>query len=349
MIRVGVVGAGLIGKERLTALRTLIEQGCPIKVSGVFDASPDLCQKTAAEFRLPALSSLDDLLNTSPDWVMVALPHDVAVSAAETALCAGTKVLLEKPMGRDLTEAARLLAAGGDRLWIGFNYRFYQGISRAFRDIQSGRFGDLISIDFLLGHGCFPGQEKTWKLDGQRSGGGCLIDPGVHMLDLCIQIAPSSLTVKGGSSWQGFWKTGIEEDVSLVLSSGSFSINLRVSIVHWKSTLRMCINGTDAYGVVNGRNRTYGNQSYVVGPRWGWRSAPNQAASEVTEVESDGIDVFTRETEALLFPEKVSEAWPHPGTAKEGYAVMQLLDDIRKALRLRRNFAIEGESGKQQT
>ena len=101
----------------------------------------------------------------------------------------------------------------------------------------------------------------------------------------------------------------------------------------------MKISGTDAYGVVSGRNRSYGKQSYVVGPRWGWRSAFSQSASEVTEVETDGMDVFTREMEALLFPSEATGTWPYPATAKEGYAVMRLLDNIRELLGLRREFS----------
>jgi predicted dehydrogenase len=344
MIRVGVVGAGLIGQERLAALAALARRGKPTEVLGVYDASPDLCRKTASTYGITAIPTLDALLETRPDWIFVALPHDVAVPITIAALASGASVLLEKPMGRDMSEATALMKAGGDRLRIGFNYRFYEGIAKAFNDVKAGRFGDIISVDFLLGHGCSPGQEKTWKLNDERAGGGCLIDPGVHLLDLCLQLAPAGLTVAGGRSWNGFWKTGIEEDVSVILSAGSFAINLRVSIVHWRSALRMSICGTEGYGTVTGRNRSYGNQSYTFGPRWGWRSAPSQVASEVTEVETDGIDVFTHETEALLFPDQVPQNWPSPATASEGLAVMNLLDAIRVELNLRRAYERKGTS-----
>ena len=61
----------------------------------------------------------------------------------------------------------------------------------------------------------------------------------------------------------------------------------------------MRINGTDGYGIVTGRNRSYGKQQYTIGKRWGWREAESQAASEVVELVDDGLDVFKRETEAL--------------------------------------------------
>jgi predicted dehydrogenase len=340
MIRVGVIGAGLIGRERLLAVKRLAEEKCPVQIASIFDANAELCQKSAEEFDAPGFLNLDGLLASKPDWVVVALPHDTAVRVARSALKSGASVLLEKPMGRDLHEAHQLLEEGGERLRIGLNYRYYPGIRRALQDARAGRFGKLVAIEIILGHGCGPGQEKTWKLEEERAGGGCLIDPGIHLLDLCMLLAPDGLKVTGGTSWSGFWNTGIEEDVSLVLSAKEVSVTLQISIVRWLSEFRMCIRGVDGYGMVTGRNRSYGPQKYVVGSRWGWRSAVSQAASEVLEVESDGMDVFVQETKALLFPEEEGQQlWPRPATATDGLRIMTLLDEIRLHLGLRRIYS----------
>ena len=60
MIRVGVVGAGLIGRERLIAIRTLKAQGKQVELSGIVDANDALREKTAAEFAVPAFSNLEE-------------------------------------------------------------------------------------------------------------------------------------------------------------------------------------------------------------------------------------------------------------------------------------------------
>jgi predicted dehydrogenase len=344
VIRVAVIGAGLIGKERLDAIRGLRSAGRPVELVGVFDADVTVCRAAAERYGTMPLDSIAAVLAARPDWAMIALPHDTAVQVAEQVLRAGVKVLLEKPMGRDLAEAERLLQIGGDRLKIGFNYRFFRGIEKAVTDVRSGRLGELVSVEFELGHGCAPGQEKTWKLDPVRAGGGCLIDPGVHLLDLCLRLAPQGLKPVGGASWSGFWKTGIEEEVSLILDAGSFCMKVRVSVVSWRSTFHMRINGTNGYATVTGRNRSYGPQVYTVGKRWGWREAQSQAASEVIEIEDDGLDVFERETEALLFGEKAEGEWPAIATAEEGFAVMNLLDEVRQLLQLRRSYAEPGLS-----
>jgi predicted dehydrogenase len=347
MIRVAVIGAGLIGRERLLAVRELARQGQPVQLSGIYDANRPLCEAAAAEFDAPAFTGVEELLRDPPDWVAIALPHDTAVEVTLAALEHGAKVLLEKPMGRDLHEARQLFEAGGDRLRIGFNYRFFPGIRRAIQDARRGAFGRLIAINFVLAHGGSPGQEKTWKLDPTRAGGGCLIDPGVHLLDLCLLLTSGQIDVVGGTSWAGFWNTGIEEEVQLLLRTpDGTSLSVQVSIVRWRSTFSLTIHGEDGYGEVLGRNRSYGPQTYRTGQRWGWRSAPNQAASEVLAVESDGLDVFAAETRALLFPStSPEEAWPAPCTAAEALAVMELLDKIRGTLGLQREYAVTSLAG----
>jgi len=339
MIRVGVIGAGLIGRERLTALSALQAEGKPVSIVGIHDADADLCASAGAEFATRAHATLESLLREEPDWMMVALPHDSAAQVAAEALNRGASVLMEKPMGRDLKEAESLLQLGGDRLRVGFNYRFYKGISQSILDIRRGRFGKIVSIEFVLGHGCAPGQERTWKLDETRAGGGCLIDPGVHLLDLCCQLAPDGLRPVGGSSWAGFWNTGIEEEVSAILQASGYSINLRISLVQWRSMFFMRINGTDGYGIVTGRNRSYGKQQYLTGTRWGWREAASQAASEIVELEDGGNDVFKHETEALLFGSESGPDWPRIATAHDALGVMKLLDEIRACLGLRRDYS----------
>jgi predicted dehydrogenase len=347
MIRVGVVGAGLIGKERLLAIQQLAAEGLPVELAGVCEANPEISAAVADKFQTPVFQKLEDLLRLAPDWFIVALPHDTAVPAALTILGRGHSVLLEKPLGRDLVEARKLFLAGGDRLRVGFNYRFFAGVRRALQDARQGAFGQLIAADFVLGHGGSPGQETTWKLDAQRSGGGCLIDPGVHLLDLCLLLAPQNFHVAGGTSWSGFWNTGIEEDVRLLLrTADGLSVSIQVSIVRWRSTFSMTLHGTEGYGVVTGRNRSYGPQTYQRGPRWGWREARDQASSEKLILTSNGLDVFKDEMKALLFPDAFAgDLWPPPCTAGKALDAMELLDRIRQQLGLPRRYSEESLNG----
>ena len=341
MTRVAIIGAGLIGRERALALQNLANEELAVQLVGICDSNRTLVESASKEFGAPGFRDVDELLRLDPDWVVVALPHDTAVSVTLEILKRGHSVLMEKPMGRDLCEARRLFEAGGERLRIGFNYRFFSGVRHAILDARRGTFGQLIAANLVLGHGCSPGQEKTWKLDAERAGGGCLIDPGVHLLDLCLLLAGQKIEICGATSWDGFWKTGIEEDAQLLLrGSDGLSVSVQISIVRWRSTFNLSIHGVDGYGIVTGRGRSYGPQTYRTGPRWGWQSAKSQAESERLVVESDGLESFTAETRALLFPAASDEPpWPGPCTAVEALAAMELLDRIRERLALSRQFS----------
>jgi predicted dehydrogenase len=334
MISVAVIGVGLIGRERLSAIASLRRSGRPVVLAGLYDANSQQAQKTANEFDTAAYPSLDALLAAQPDWVVVCLPHDAAVPIALRCLAGGAHVLLEKPMGRTLAEARQLFEAGGDRLHIGFNYRYFGGIRRALQDARAGLFGDLIGATMVLGHGGSPGQEKTWKLDPVRAGGGCLIDPGVHLLDLCHLLVPQGLDVAGAATWNGFWNTGVEEDVQLLLKGPSFAICTQISIVRWRSTFRFEVHGRDGYGVVTGRGRSYGPQHYRTGRRWGWQTAANQEASEIAVLEDPCTDSFLLEMTDLFWPNTEATAWPPPSTAAEALTVMETLDRIQAQLGL---------------
>lgn len=346
-IRIAIFGAGLLGRERLKAVRTLRKRGRDVVVGGVYDPFLGDVAKFKADFpEVPVYRDEAALWADKPEWVIVATPHDSAPDITLHALAKGHKVLLEKPMGRGMSEA-ELIVAGEKypgQLWIGFNYRFFEGLSAALRDLRAGLFGKLISINMLLGHGHQPGAEKSWKLDPIKAGGGCLIDPGIHLLDLCHYFCGPDVKAVGGKSFSGFWNTGVEEECNLILDGGNdVSVNLQVSIVRWRSTMRIELHGTDGYAIITGKNRSFGPQKYVRGKRWGWLEGGTQADSEQTILETTGEDVFADELDAMVFPDPSKIA--QPCDAKEGLASMRLLADCRRVMGLEDGPGKESEDG----
>lgn len=323
---IGVIGCGLIGRARLGAIRTLRDRGRRLEVVGVYDPYLRDPAAFAAEWAVRVHPRVDALLSARPDWVVIATPHDTAVDLAVTCLDDGRSVLLEKPLGRTVAEAERVVAAvrAPARLRVGFNYRFFTGVQAALLDLRAGRFGQIVSIAMELGHGCHPEIVHTWKLDPVRAGGGCLIDPGIHVLDLARLMSGDRLCVRHAERWDGFWKTGIEEECHLLFDGGGFPVNVQVSIVRWRSTFGIRINGTDGYGLVEGRNQSYGAQTYVRGRRWAWRSGLNQRDTEELVTRDANDDVFAKELEAVVFPEP--RAPIAACTAEEGLATMRLYE-----------------------
>ena len=152
-----------------------------------------------------------------------------------------------------------------------------------------------------FGHGGGPGQ-GSWKLDPVRAGGGVLIDPGIHLLDIITRLEGHPPKFVGGVAWSGFWNTGIEEDVHFIAAGSTSPVyDVKVSIVRWRSLFRLEVHGLEGYGIVEGRGRSYGPQRYLRGPRWGWQNHKSQMEAEELVVETDGTDVFIEEMRTLLF------------------------------------------------
>lgn len=341
-MKIAVIGGGLIGMERLNSLTALTEkyESQAVKITCVVDPDVGRLDKIKDQFSCEVSTHLDDALSTSPDWVFICTPHDSVLNIAKLCLSRQSSVLIEKPLGRTLKECDQILALvpNESQLAVGFNYRFYPGIHAAITDALNGEFGELISVNMVLGHGNSPGMEKSWKLDPIKCGGGALIDPGVHLLDLALLLAKDGgLEVVGGKTWSGVWNTGIEEEIHVVLKSQSDTIfNIQASLNRWRSTFRLEINGTKGYAVVDGRGRSYGPQTYRKGQKWGWQSGKNQSESEIVVVDSHPAnDSFTDETANILGLNSVQS----DGSSKinacnthEGRNVMCLLDQIRVKL-----------------
>ncbi len=333
-IKILIVGFGLIGQERFKSITNLKKKGRNIELIGVFDPFFKDQDKFIKEHKINFVDNLKSGFELNPDWVFVATPHDDAVKITKIALKKDFNVLVEKPLGRNYKEAMEVFKCveRKDQLWVGFNYRFFEGINQALRDLQKGKFGNLISINILMGHGGKPEDKQTWKLDPIKAGGGCLIDPGIHLLDICSLIFNHQIEIQSGLQWKGFWKTGIEEETHFLFKSKNAIINFQVSVVKWRSTFRMEINGDKGYGIINGRNRSYGEQKYITGERWGWQKGGKQDESEKIVCIAANEDSFEKEIDALLFAKKAKNEIK-PCSGKEAVALMKLLDDCREMLK----------------
>lgn len=331
-MKVAVLGYGLIGKERVQALQALRMEGLPIASIAVCDPYAPGEREALEKNGIIWCETLEDMLGLTPDWVIIATPHDVVATAADKILPSGARILIEKPFGRSLAEAEDLSAQMRfpEQIFVGFNYRFMPGIAALLADVRAGRFGSLISVHVVLGHGGTPGLEKGWKFDPVKAGGGCLIDPGIHLLDLCQCLFPT-LTLSHLHAWRGFWKTGIEEEAHLILHGGSTIVNMQVSVVRWRSNFVFEVHGTEGYGIVTGRGRSYGPQRYRRGRRWGWQSGVSQEQSEEEICVSDCKESFRDELRALFQGVSKSQE-PHPCSAGEALEVMRLYQNCLEKL-----------------
>lgn len=335
-MKIAIIGAGLIGCERIEAINLISAHNNEISISSVFDANPETLSKVQQKYKVNTVSSVSDAMNLKPDWVFIATPNDVVKDIAKQAFEVGANVLMEKPFGRSLAEAEEIIKLKPPqcKLNIGFNYRFFAGIEAALRDARAGKFGKLISVNLILGHGNSPGMEKSWRFNPAK-GGDCSTDLGVHLFDLISQLSSGNVSVDYAKSWSGFWNTGIEEEAHMMLSDEAGTIfNAQVSFNRWKSTFRLEINGTEGYSIVENRGRSYGPQSYRTGVRWGWLSGKSQAESEILVVDKNNcMDSFIKETIAVLGLENIMPSLQAPCNHIEARNTMSLLEQVRNKIK----------------
>jgi predicted dehydrogenase len=293
----GVLGYGLVGKQRVEDALAF-----GILPQDIYVMDP-LKQMSGFNTGINSLST-SKFSAMNFENVIVATPHDVATDWALHFLSSGARVLLEKPMGRNLFEAQKLAEHKLTKnLSLGFNYRHMEGIKKLRALIRDGSLGELSRIRIELGHGGSPQDINSWKLDPIKCGGGALLDPGIHIIDLLLHLNSAlagDISIGGGVSWKGFWKTGIEETVSINGKLRGIPFVLDVSVVAWRTRFNVEILGTEGYAELSGRGRSDGPQKLISGKRWGWLEGKSQKDSEVLLFSNPIDNSFRIETSAWL-------------------------------------------------
>jgi predicted dehydrogenase len=298
-----ICGVGLIGSQRL---RAALDAGLDSKRIYALEVSTTSLVNLA-KYQIPEsniFSNKNKLNGLNPTHVVVAMPHLVSTPIAREFLEKGCKVLLEKPLARTLREAfAFENSAFAQNLSLGFNYRFMAGIRKLRESLLKSELGEVISVKIELGHGGKPEDEMSWKLDPKIAGGGALIDPGIHILDLLVYLFRAdekNFMLNGVTDWKGFWQTGIEEIVYLNGKINNTIFQLSSSIVSWKTKFGIEVLGTDGYFTVSGRGRTDGPQIITKGKRWGWMTSNSQSESEISEMVMEKDNSIELETKSWL-------------------------------------------------
>jgi predicted dehydrogenase len=260
-LRVGIVGCGFVGRKRAAALGQ-------DELVASFDVDAGAASSLAAEFGGTVSASLDELLDAGADVVVAAVTHDRLAETACMALAAGAHVLVEKPAGIGSVDVARVqeaAAAAGRMVKVGFNHRFHPGIERAIADATSGRYGPILHLRARYGHGGRLGYEREWRTRPAVSGGGELVDQGMHLLDLSHALL-GPLPLQAALLRTSYWETEVEDNAVVVLGerdAGPWAM-FHVSWTEWKNLFSLEIFCRTAKLQVDGLAGSYGSQRLTV-------------------------------------------------------------------------------------
>ena len=182
--RIGFLGIGWIGRHRMAAM---LATGA-IEAAFVCDAAADaVAEALTLAPGARGVASLDEMLAQSPDGVVIATPSALHAEQTVQALTAGAAVFCQKPLGRTADETRRAVAAAraADRLLsVDLSYRHTAGMRAIAPLVMEGALGRVHAIDLVF-HNAY-GPDKPWFYDRSLAGGGCVMDLGVHLVDLAL-------------------------------------------------------------------------------------------------------------------------------------------------------------------
>jgi len=266
-MRVGLIGAGLQGNRRAQALKQYGDELCLIA-----DINLDRAEILSRELDCPITTNWEDVIARQDiDVIAVCTPPDLHLPICTASLKQGKHVLCEKPLARNPEEArqiAELAVESGMKLKGGFNLRHHPGIKQAREWFDKGIIGKPHFLRIRYGIGGRPGYDKEWRADAEISGGGQLMDQGMHALDLSRWFLGEFSEAVGFLS-TNFWDVAPLEDnaFALLRTTKGQIVSLHVSWTQWKNLFSLELSGRDGYIKVEGLGGGYGVEQAILGKR----------------------------------------------------------------------------------
>jgi predicted dehydrogenase len=214
-MKIGVVGAGTIGRLRARTVR----ENPATRLVAVFDTASSATAQAIQGTGAVAAASLEAFMDVDMDAVIVSTPLPLHEVACVEAFRRGRHVLCEKPLTNSVESARRVVdaARGANKaLGVGFNLRYYPSVHFVRETIASGRIGSLDHLRIFGGHDGLHNFRAEWQYRAPDSGGGAMWDVGIHMTDLARYFLGEITDVYGVMS-ERVWKVAGSEDNAMAV------------------------------------------------------------------------------------------------------------------------------------
>ncbi|HEX5490407.1 MAG TPA: Gfo/Idh/MocA family oxidoreductase [Candidatus Udaeobacter sp.] len=184
--RLGFLGLGWIGTHRLAALG----RAGVAEIVAIADPVDEMLVG-AAQHAPGALrfADPDELFNLDLDAVVIGTPSAQHGQQCASALKRGLAVFCQKPLGRNSREVSEVidLARSADRLLgVDLSYRYTEALQQIRQLVRQNALGEIFAVNLVF-HNAY-GPQKPWFYDRNQSGGGCVMDLGIHLMDAALWI-----------------------------------------------------------------------------------------------------------------------------------------------------------------
>lgn len=255
-MKVGIIGCGLIGQKRANNLL-----GC--KLAACVDQSLDKANNLAHKY--PGAIAETDwrkiISDTDIDIIIIATPHVALAEMTHEAVKQNKHVLVEKPaarVSRELEDIIQQNKHSKSLVRVGFNHRYHRAFRQAQKLVSEDELGELMFVRARYGHGGRIGYDKEWRAKPEISGGGELIDQGVHLIDLA-RLFLGDFTEIQGHAHTYYWQMPVDDNGFLLLKTAKKQTAfLHASCTEWKNTFSFEIYGQKGKIDINGLGGSYG-------------------------------------------------------------------------------------------
>ena len=317
-----IVGCGRIGQKRARAL-----QVCGHRIRALADVVKERAEHLSIECpeAVPSTDWRCAVSRSDIDAVAVATTNQWLAPVTLAAVRAGKHVIVEKPAGRSVSEIAEVAAASAQAsvyVQVGFNHRYHPAVQKARETVDSGALGSLFVVRGRYGHGGRVGYEKEWRANPEISGGGELIDQGVHLIDLARWFLGDFTHIEGHVHTY-FWKMPVDDNAFLSLRTAAGQTAwLHASSTEWKNLFSLEIYGRHGKLDIQGLGGTYGTERIAF-----YRMLPEMGPPETTVWEYPAEDQSWR-LELSDFERSVQGGKSFGPTLADAQAALEIVESI---------------------
>jgi len=328
MLRIGIAGFGKIGKVRADE----IKKNKHAIVVGVYDINKPEDLDDSIVF----WESFEELLCSDVDALFICAFNNVLADYTIKAIKAGKHVFCEKPPARtseELKAVIEIEKKSNVYLKYGFNHRYHYSVIEAKKIIDSGKMGKLLWLRGVYGKAGSIDYDKNWRNYKEFSGGGILIDQGIHMLDLMRYFSKQHFKNINSFVTTSYWKIKAEDNAFVIMQSEEgVTAMMHSSATQWKHKflLEMCFEKgyVNLEGILS-NTRSYAPEKLIVGMREfeDITFAMGKPKENITWFEND--DSWTLEVDefinAILGKSEIVN-----GTSNDALETLKLVEEIYK-------------------
>lgn len=266
-MKIGIIGYGIMGQIRLKTLPKCLAN---YTVKSICEISPQNIEKIPTGHKI--VSDWKEITR-DPEIkiVFICTPNFLTRDCVVDALEHKKNVFCEKPPGRTFAETFEMYQTSIKhpelKLMFGFNHRHHEAMIESKKIIDSKELGKILWMRGRYGKAVDESFFQNWRANRETSGGGILLDQGIHMLDLFLMMAGKFDLVKADVS-NLFWKLDVEDNVFAIYKRNDGVVaSLHSTMTQWRHLFSLEIFLEKGHIVINGlltNSGSYGQEELSI-------------------------------------------------------------------------------------